>query len=179
MVIIYEIAAKKIIPSVKGILVHKLYEKGYSQRKIAGILDLTQPQIHKYLNKPINYYYEKLSIEGLDTDRIEHYIKVLISAIEKGDQLKYTLMINSIIHELLMNIVCREYRIFKQFCEKGRLTDPNIEYYREWLDKITRKPKLNKLIPEVGTNIVYSPSKPLNQSDIIGLTGRIVKVGSS
>lgn len=179
MTIIHEIASRKIIPGVKGVLVHELYVKGFSQRKIAKVLGITQPQIHKYLSKPIEYYYSKLSQIGVDKDYVKHYIELLVYTISNREIGRFALMINSFINDLAMKYVCSTYEELREYCVEGRLSDPNIEYYREWLNHLSSRYRLEKLIPEVGSNIVYSPVKPRDLSDIIGLTGRIIKAGSS
>ena len=176
MVILYEVAAKKIIPLLKGVIVHELYREGYSQRKIASLINITQPQVYKYLSRDINYYYSQLEKLGFDLERIKYYVSLLVDLLKKKEMIKYIVLINGIIHELTVDYVCREYSLPEKICRNGRLSDPDIEYYREWLDRIIKLPGLAQYIPEVGSNIVYAPVKPHGLSDIIGLTGRIVRV---
>ncbi len=179
MITIYEIAVKKIIPPLKGLLIHKLYSRGFSQRKIASVLGITQPQIHKYLSNSIDLYLDKLSEIGVDIDWINQYIDLIVDVIIKGDYSKYVLMINSIVNDILLKHICKKYSELQIYCVEGRLSDPDIEYYREWIKRIAGIDGLVRLIPEVGSNIVYSPRKPRGLYDIIGLSGRIMRAGSS
>lgn len=176
MVILYEVAAKKIIPLIKGVLIHELRREGFAQRRIALFLDITQPQVHKYLSRSINYYYDRLTELGFDIERIKYYVSLLIDLVKEKNTLKYIVLINGIIHMLTIEYVCREYKFPESICREGRLIDPDIEYYREWIIRITRLPGLAHYIPEVGANIVYSPVKPRYIADIIGLSGRIIRV---
>jgi predicted fused transcriptional regulator/phosphomethylpyrimidine kinase/predicted transcriptional regulator len=179
MVIIHELASKKIIPLIKGLLVHKLYSMGLGQRRIAELLGITQPQVHKYLKRGIDYYYEEITRRGLDAENIQYYISLLASLASRGDTEKFIVILNGLVHDLAMKLACREGYLPESICINGRLSDPSIEYYREWLRRITSIEKLYRIIPEVGSNIVYAPYKPRDHADIIGLTGRIIRVSDS
>ena len=42
-----------------------------------------------------------------------------------------------------------------------------------FLDKISRLPGINRLVPEVGMNIAYASIYPMDRNDIVGIPGRI------
>ncbi|MEM1921296.1 MAG: thiamine-phosphate synthase family protein [Desulfurococcaceae archaeon] len=174
MVIIHEIASKKILPIIRGILVHELKNRGFSQYRISQILGITQPQVNKYLSKPIEYYYKGVVNLGFNAENVSYLISLLVSTIVNGYTDKYIILINSILHKLAIEYLCREHR---EICIGDRIGDPYIEYYREWVERILNINNIVLLIPEVGSNIVFAPFKPKDYSDVIGLTGRIVKAG--
>lgn len=175
MVVIHEIASKKILPLVRGILVHRLRERGFSQHKIAQILSVTQPQVNKYLSKPLDYYYERITSLGFSRENVDYSISLMVSSIVSGYVDRYIVLINSILHGLATEYLCRARG---ELCVGGRMADPNIEYYYEWLSRIVKIDGLAMIMPEVGSNIVYAPARPKDFSDIIGLTGRIIRVGA-
>lgn len=174
MVIIHEIASKKILPLLRGIIVHELKNRGFSQYRISRVLSITQPQVNKYLSKPIEYYYIEASNLGFNIEYLSYLISVVINTIINGYFERYVILINSILNKLAIDYICRTHR---ELCIEDKLADPYIEFYREWLDRIVKIDNLVLLIPEVGSNIVYAPLKPRDYSDIIGLTGRLVKAG--
>jgi len=174
----HEIAAKKIIPPIKGILIHELKKRGLSQRKIALLFDISQPQVHKYLRKNIDYYMELLRSMGFVYDTIDRYIGLLVDLAMGGDKERFIKVMAAIIDDLTYEYICRVKGIPPSECTVHRLfTDPYIEEFRYYVSRIISKPGFSKLIPEVGTNIVYAPRKPKTVSEVIGIPGRIIRVG--
>jgi len=174
-VIVHEIASKKITPLLKGLLTHELYERGFSQRRIALILSITQPQVYKYLARSKEYFLAEFSRMGFDSERVKCYVEALVELLVKGYSEKYVVLINSIVHEMALDYACTAYKLPETLCREKKFADPHIEYYKAWLDKITSLPGLHSIIPEVGSNIVYASSKPEKIVDVIGLTGRIIR----
>lgn len=176
--IIHEIASKRIVPIVRGVLTHRLSEKGFTQRKIAMVLGVTQPQVHKYLSKSMEHYKARIEKLGVNSERFLALVSLVAEAIARGDKEKYLLMLNSVIDHLVRDYICRLfYENFKTYCEIGRFSDPYIEEYRVFIKKLMSLDGIHKLIPEVGSNIVYSPAEASSPMDVIGLTGRLVKTG--
>ncbi|MET1160209.1 MAG: thiamine-phosphate synthase family protein [Thermoprotei archaeon] len=175
MTIIYEVVVKQVLPILKGILANTMRDRGYSQRKIAQLLNITQPQVHKYLSKDMNHYLEKARSIGLDIDKLKYYVNLVIEALERSGYEKYVLMLNSIVNDLAINYACRTVHELREICYNGRLSDPHIEYYRNRVEKILEKYDLVAITPEVGMNIVYAPTKPRSPVDVIGLSGRIIR----
>lgn len=179
MLLLQEIAARIIIPPVKGLLVHLLSEKGFSQRRIAKLLEVTQPQVHKYLSKPKEYYYNLLVSHGFNIDKINSYLNIILHTAVKEDRIKLILLMSSIVNELSMEYLCRKKHGISDYCRETIIVDPFIEHYRSFVSMLLSKYDLSKLIPEVGSNIIFAPHKPRDISDIIGLSGRILRVGGS
>lgn len=176
MVIIHEVATKKILPLIRGILIHELRSRSFSQYRISQILGITQPQVNKYLSKPIEKYYSEVVELGFSTEYFSYMVSLLVSTITNGYIDKYVVLINNVLHKLALEYVCR---IRREICIDNKIADPHIEYYREWVDRIIRINNIVLIVPEVGSNIVYAPFKPKDYSDVIGLSGRIVRAGTS
>ncbi len=172
-----EIASRKIIPPLKAILIHELWERGFSQRKISRLLEISQPQVHKYLAKPKEYYFELLGLLGFDKVIIKEYIELLLPSALREDKARLIMIMHGIVDELTMDYMCRTKRYLQDLCRGRGLTDPFIEAYKSFVSGLLSKYDLYKLIPEVGLNIVYAPFKPRNTGDVIGLLGRIIKIG--
>lgn len=176
--IIYEIATKRIVPIVKGVLSHQLSKRGFTQRKIASILSVTQPQVYKYLSKSLEHYISKIEKLGVNSERFMMLMNSITETINRGEKDKFLLMLNSIIDYLVKDYICRFfYDSFKTYCDTGRFSDPYIEEYRVFIKKLVSLNGIHKLIPEVGSNVVYAPGKAISPIDVIGLTGRLVKTG--
>ncbi|ADI32169.1 thiamine-phosphate synthase family protein [Staphylothermus hellenicus] len=175
--LLQEIAARIIIPPLKGLLIHSLSKEGFSQRRIAKLLGITQPQVHKYLSKPEEYYYNLLLSHGFDIDKISSYLNIILYTALKEEQLKLVLLMSSIVNDLSMEYLCRIKHGARDYCRGTMIVDPFIEHYKSFISTLLSKYNLSKLIPEVGSNIVFSPHKPKDISDIIGLSGRILRVG--
>ncbi len=177
MLLLQEIAAKIIIPPLKGLLIHFLAEKGFSQRRIARLLEITQPQVHKYLSKPRGYYLSLLISHGFNVERINDYLNTLFYTALREDKVRLVLLMSSIVNDLSLEYLCRNMDELREYCKGRELVDPYIELYKSFISKILAKYDLSDLIPEVGSNIVYAPYKPGSIIDIIGLSGRIIRVG--
>jgi predicted fused transcriptional regulator/phosphomethylpyrimidine kinase/predicted transcriptional regulator len=177
MLLLQEIAAKIIIPPLKALLIHFLAEKGFSQRRIARLLGITQPQVHKYLSKPRDYYLNLLVSHGFSIERINDYLNTLFYTALREDKVRLVLLMSSIVNDLSLEYLCRGMDELKEYCKGRELVDPYIELYKSFISRILVEYDLSNLIPEVGSNIVYAPYKPESIIDIIGLSGRIIRVG--
>ncbi len=175
--IIHEIASKRIIPPLKGIIIHRLYKNGYSQRKIASLFSITQPQIHKYLSKPIEKYNQLLEGYGLNIDEVNRLVDLLIDLISKNERERFIIVLSSIADYLARKYVCIHYTLYREYCSRGRVIDPFIVEYENTLKKILSLRKIHRLIPEVGSNIAYAPHTAHSVFDVIGLPGRIIRIG--
>jgi len=176
-----EIAAKKIIPSLKGVIVHKMIDMGYSQHRIARLLEISQPQVHKYVTRSLIYYYDYLKALGFDVEYIDRVIDIALKLLSRGDKPRFVLVLTNLIDSLSIQLLCTTKPYFKELCrETGntlKFNDPFIEEYKLFLEKLLVIRGLEKLVPEVGMNIVYAPKPPSDTTDIIGLPGRIIRKG--
>ncbi len=61
-----EAAAKKILPLLRGAVTRALLDRGMSQHGVARLLGVSQPMVHKYASKPLDFYLRGLAGEGID-----------------------------------------------------------------------------------------------------------------
>ncbi|MEM0002221.1 MAG: thiamine-phosphate synthase family protein [Desulfurococcaceae archaeon] len=174
--LIHEIISTRILPSVRGILAHKLSEKGVSQRKVSLYLGVTQPMISKILRKPLNEYYDELEKIGLPRDLVDHYINILLETCISNNYDRFILTSFTALNQMALRALCYTRNYLINICASGELRDPEIEYYKSVLSRLLGIRGLDRVIPEVGSNLVYAPKQPVHLGDVIGLTGRIVKV---
>ena len=176
--IIHDIANKKILPYLRGLLIHELHRRNISQHRISRLLGVSQPLVNKYLSKTYTSYKEKLVKMGFPEDEILYVVNNLASYLERGDMLRFLIVSNYYIEEFATRYACRSLNWLRDYCSRGSITDPFIEEYREFVNKFISKPLVYKLVPEVGVNIAYAPRGASTPGDIIALTGRIVRVDS-
>ncbi len=185
----YELAVKYFVNPVKAILIHRLYNEGYAQAKIAKQLGITQPMVYKIVNDPIDKYYKMLIDIGFTKEEIDSYVSILLSPLIKNDTERYMVLFSTIINQILsaQKLCTLHYRVSKDIpygcniCKHlhpAGVSSPLIIEYERALETLISDPRAYKLVPEVGMNIVYALPGPHSINDIIGLPGRIVKVDS-
>ncbi len=178
--IIHEVAVKKIIPFLKGVLVYKLYGRGFSQRRIASLFSISQPQVHKYLSKPLEFYYKILEHNGFSREQINRFIELLVELASRGEYVRFNIVFSTIVDYLAKQYICTHDKRFYEYCYGiSRIIDPFILEYEDALKRILSIKKLYRLIPEVGSNLVYAPRIARDINDVIGLPGRIVRIGQN
>ncbi len=184
----YELAVKYFVSPIKAIIAHKLYSEGYSQTKIARLLGFTQPMVYKLLSTDVDVYYRKLLDIGFDDEEVNSYVNLLYSALIRNDVPRYMMLFTMIINKVLSSLkLCqlhhRVHRELPRDCSICRnlhpvlQLSPFIREYEECVRKIIDHIEAYKLVPEVGMNIVYALPHAEDISDIIGLSGRIIRVG--
>jgi predicted fused transcriptional regulator/phosphomethylpyrimidine kinase/predicted transcriptional regulator len=174
--LISELVHSKILPAIRGVLAHRLISTGLSQRKVAEYLEVSQPMVHKLLRKQLEDYYSDLESLGLPRNIVDSYVDILIYLAMRGDYERYAYLSFMILNHLASRVVCSTYSYkFTELCISGFLRDPNIEYYKSALLRAISIKGLERVIPEVGSNLAYATRTPATLSDIIGLTGGIVK----
>ncbi|MEM4481253.1 MAG: thiamine-phosphate synthase family protein [Desulfurococcaceae archaeon] len=173
--LIHELVSSRILPALRGIIAHKLDAMGVSQRKIAYYLEVTQPMVSKILRRPLSEFYVDLEKLGIQRDLVEHYVEILTEMVKGGDYDKFISTTFNVINQFALSAACNLRKNISTLCSSGFFRDPDIEYYKSALFRLMGIRGLERVIPEVGSNLVYAPRAPNNTGDIIGLTGRIVK----
>lgn len=170
--------SSKILVAIRGVIAHRLNSAGISQRKISRYLEITQPMVSKILRRPLDMYYLEFDKLKIPRDLIDHYVDILVSIILEDDYERFISTSYSIINQLALRSLCNTRKHLLKICVAGEFREPELEHYKSILFKLVNIKGLEKLIPEVGSNLVYAPRKPNNIGGIIGLTGRIVRTAS-
>ncbi|MEM4527613.1 MAG: thiamine-phosphate synthase family protein [Desulfurococcaceae archaeon] len=173
--LIHELIYTRILPAIRGLLAHKLSSKGLSQHRIAHLLGVTQPVVHRLLKKSQEEYIKDLEEMGIGKEIVEHYVDVMCNLVLSGNIERFFIVSYSIVNSLALRSACKVYSGLGDFCLNGSLRDPDIEYYKSILYRVLQIPGIERLIPEVGSNLVYMPIKSADIAGVIGLTGRIVR----
>lgn len=180
----HELIVRHVIPYLRALVALELSSRGLSQVKIAKILGISQAMVNNYLSKDRDYYLKQLEKIGLNREDIEKYVYSLVASHRTPIELLYTF--TSILNEILATQkLCRLHRrlnrMLPQDCSICRelfhykITDPYIKLVEELVREFTEYPRAAELVPEIGTNIVYSPPGATSIRETIAVPGRIVK----
>ncbi len=168
-----EYVAKRILPIVRALLSHRLKERGFSQQRIAEIVLVSQPMVNKYLRSSRNDLLRMLKNEGISTNLIEYVLEDLLMSIEEKNDIKVELA-------SAVNLLAFESSFCKknmELCEETLMLSKKAEMnlVRKFLASIVNLPGIEKLIPEVGSNIAYDPFGENDPRKMIAIEGRIVR----
>ncbi|MCE4618079.1 MAG: helix-turn-helix domain-containing protein [Desulfurococcales archaeon] len=168
-----EYVAKSILPSLRGALSHCLSSRGLSQHQIARLLGVTQPMIYKYLRGDREDYMKELERLGINRSTLNLMLDIACEKIIKGDYRELSIIANTL---ALQSSYCMENYAL---CEATLCSEqpPILKIYYATLERLISLPIID-LIPEVGSNLAYSPKNAQSIDDVIGLDGRIVKATS-
>lgn len=168
----HEYASKVLIPSLRALVAWKLYEKGHGQYGIARLLGVSQPMVHRYLSKDATYYADRLAAEVGDENLVEDAVERAAALLEAGNRPGFWRLINELtIHSRFCR--GREDECRAALCSSGE--ELYISAYKTVLAKLLSIPCLSGVIPEVGSNLAYTPQPGLPRERIVALDGRIVR----
>jgi predicted transcriptional regulator len=74
----YEVAAKSVIPAIRGMISRKLIERNFTQARVASTLGITQPAVSKYISEK-----RGKAIDLDEKDDVREMIEQIAEAIEK------------------------------------------------------------------------------------------------
>jgi len=168
----HEYAARQILPNLRGLLAWRLRGRGLGQYGIAKLLGVSQPMVHRYLSKDQGYYYTRLLAEVGDEDILDDAVDRAVRLLEAGAEDALWLLVNEL---TLKSRFCRgrEEQCRAVLCPAG--SDLHMEVYRAVLEELLSTPCLESVVPEVGSNLAYSPAPRLPRGRIIALNGRILR----
>ena len=184
----HELVSKYVIPYLRGLVASQLIEEGISQVAISKLLGITQPMVRKYLSSGRKYFVTKLKEVGIPEDEIEAIAKVLANTALRGGKYDLYRVFSQIINSILSrSLLCDFHRSIDPSIPKDcnlcsilfpQVTDPYIEDVKAAFKLMQSVSKAYTLVPEVGMNIVRASPNASKPEDIVGFTGRIIKVSS-
>jgi len=176
--IIHEYASKNILPGLRGVLAHMLAERGLSQKKIASLLEVSQPMVNRYLGRDKSVYVTSLTRLGVDAE----YVYSLASAaaellVSRRPSEDAGLLITSAVNAILLRTRPCRAGVWRHYCKEAATLwpDPLLKLVESVVESMVALEGFNALVPEVGSNIVYDPSASGSPSMMIAIDGRIVK----
>jgi predicted fused transcriptional regulator/phosphomethylpyrimidine kinase/predicted transcriptional regulator len=184
-----EIMVKIFLPSIRGLISHKLHAIGYSQSKIAFLLGVTQASVSMYLEKDSSIFKAKIYDLGIQESDLNSYEKMLTEDITRG-RIKALYTLSSIWHNILSRgIICSAHRkessIFEDCDVCMQVYDlPQINYEKsKVIREIERAAELiensynfHLVMPEVSSNIVMAVQLGKTEADVAAFPGRMVKI---
>ncbi len=172
-----EVIAREIIPLLRGLVAHILVREKYSQHQIAAILGVSQPMISRYLSKPLDYYYRELRERGVPQSIIDHIAFSLQRSLPQTQNVveRVALLASAANYLFLYTRFCQSH----EFCSKlfGVISDSYVKEVEKAVEELTKLKGFEKLLPHVGSNIVYAPLPEEGLKGVIGIEGRIHSAG--
>ena len=181
----HDLVSELVIPELRGLLAHKLSERGFGQLRISKLLGISQPMISKYMSVSHTEYLKRLEGLGLDVDEVSRVVEILVEKLASNNQREYLELVSSFLNSILRRgLLCEAHKrvsstvpancdiCFKLFEE---VRDPYVEEVKAAYEILCLHPKATEIIPEVGMNIVSAPPNAKSFRDVAGFSGRIVK----
>ena len=184
----YELVSRYVAPRVRALVAVKLVrEYGISQVKVSKLLGVTQPMVSKYLSEDIGKVLEELRGMGLDLVEVENVASLLSEVASRGSTEDYTRIFTAYLNSLLSRgALCRLHRSIYPGLSSGcsvcrallrAQLDTYVEEVYEALRILSEEPLAYRLVPEVGSNIVSCRPDASSILDVVGFSGRVIRVG--
>jgi len=184
----HELVARYIAPLIKALIAHSLVNRGFSQERVARLLGVSQPMISKYLRRSKDNLFTELKRYGINPEEAASVVDLLAALLERGSIMEYYNTFTSYINTVLARgDLCDFHRELEprllQGCDICRqaftpVKDVVVTEVDDALRKFLQHPKAYMIIPNVGSNIVAAKRDARRVSDVVGLSGGIVRVGN-
>ncbi len=184
----HELVSRYVAPRVRALVAVKLVkEYGISQVRISKLLGVTQPMVSKYLSEDTDKVLEELRSMGLDLVEVENVASLLSEVASRGSTEDYTRIFTAYLNSLLSRgALCRFHRSVYPGLSSGcsvcrallrAQPDTYVEEVYEALRILSEEPLSYRLVPEVGSNIVSCRPDASSFLDVVGFSGRVIRVG--
>ncbi len=183
-----ELVAKLVIPHLRALVAINLAEEGLGQARISRLLGVSQPMVSKYLSEGKEAVLAKLVEAGVKGSEAQAIATLLSKLLRQGRIEDYMRVMSSYANLLLRRkVLCDKHHKMVpglprdcNICESlfAAASDPYIEEVRQAFETLKHYPGAHKIIPEVGSNIVAAIPGAKSVNEVIGFTGRIVRVGT-
>ncbi len=180
----HELAAKHVAPLLKSLVARMLSKKGLGQERIAKLMGVSQPMVSKYLKRDIDVIKKAFDELGVDFNEVVAVADALSSQLIRGDVQSYMALFASYINLVLSrgdlcDMHIRKYGVSPScnicFSLFSSNVDPIVEEVKEAIGMFLSRPGIARIIPNVGTNIVAAKPGAQRITDVVGLTGAIVR----
>ena len=182
-----DLVARYVAPHLRALVAAELAARGMGQTRIARLLGVTQPMVAKYLRAGREAAIRGLRSSGVDPEEAEAVARVLAEALARGRVQDYVRISASYEAQLLARgVLCPLHRRLVgglpadcRVCETlfTSPSDPLVEEVMMAYRRLVEEPGAHLLVPEVGSNIVAARPGARSTVDVVGFTGRIVRVG--
>lgn len=182
-----EMMTKTFLPAVRGLVAHRLKKLGRGQTSIAKFLGITQSAVSQMLAVDEKRFVERLEQLGVGAGEASLLVDTLSDEVVSNPVRATEILYGFWLEMLSKGRFCDYHRkTYPQLanCEIciGRVfiteSDEERSSILKSLEKIVKKLEsisaFSKLIPEVGTNVVYCVENASTVEDVAGVVGRIV-----
>ncbi|WP_456394262.1 thiamine-phosphate synthase family protein [Thermococcus sp.] len=173
--------SEEIMPALRAGIARILYGEGFTQAKIAEILDITQAMVSKYLSE--KYKKPDPEVQELIDRMAGEIANLILYGAEKGDVIKF--VTQKFMEFFDSETGCRAYLKYAglkddTFCRELFITAPSRSGVLEMLNlavgELLNDPKFAELLPEIRSNFVYALPNPGDYRDVAAVPGRITLV---
>lgn len=178
-----EFAVNTVLPLIRGLVAHVLYEKGYSQSRIGHIFGISQPAVNAYMKTPREDYLRRAQSLGLSREEVEHVANTFVLLVESlgaPEALKY---LDSWLLSLLSSLrLCESHRATAKALPRDcdiclfLASDKPLSNLLTSV-RLLSYGKAYRLVPNVRMNVVEARDGAVSISDVAGFPGRITVVG--
>jgi len=182
----YELVAEYVAPYLRGLVIIRLAEMGYSQPKISRMTGISQPMVSKYIKLGRDALLNHLLKLGLFQDEIEAVVNMLAKTLERERYREYIRIFSTYCGYILRKgYLCeihrKSYPLLPKDCDVcmkliPTVVDPYIEEVMYIYNALKESPKAYRLVPEVGMNIVCSTPDAEDIEGVVGFSGRIIAI---
>ncbi len=181
----HEAYSRIVLPCIKMLVARRLVRgHGFSENRVARILNVTQAMVSKYMSGNPQRCIEKLGELGISRQRLEPLVEALATELTSGQELAALIRLSVLFEELVASgAICRAYRgaQARALCLRYSaayspcLRDIHAEKYRREVARLLTTRGVDEIVPEVGLNIAYAPPFARTPEEVIGLSSRIYR----
>ncbi|MEM2237125.1 MAG: thiamine-phosphate synthase family protein [Candidatus Caldarchaeum sp.] len=184
-----EIMARYFLPAVRGVVVHMLRRNGVGQPTIAKMVGVTQAAVSQILRRDERSYLNALEKMGVERNEALLLAGILCDALAENPAQSTGILYSFWRGLLSEGRLCAFHRsMHHQLSDCDICMSPSLDRFLDeermavlrTLDRCVKRLEASvtfeKLIPEVGSNIVYCLRKAETINDVAGVAGRIVVV---
>ncbi len=185
-----EMLYEVLLPNLRAVLAHRLRSLGYSQSKIAKILNVTQPSVSGYLSEKESRFVGALLRLGVPAEDLEALVDSLVRSAELGPAKMTETLVTAWRQLLSSGKLCGYHRsMYPELSDcdvcirLGTSVDPErasvLQRIERAVQMLESSPVAHHLVPEVSMNVAESIREPRELNDVAAVPGRIVRVGGA
>lgn len=173
--------SEEIMPALRAGIARILYGEGFTQARIAEILDITQAMVSKYLSE--KYKKPDPEVQELIDRMADEVASLILYGAEKEDVIKF--VTRKFMEFFDSETGCRAYLKYAglkddTLCRELFITAPSrsgvLETLNLALGELLNDAKFAELLPEIRSNFVYALPNPRDYRDVAAVPGRITLV---
>jgi predicted fused transcriptional regulator/phosphomethylpyrimidine kinase/predicted transcriptional regulator len=175
------------LPSMRALVSKKLQKQGFSQGRIASLLEITQASVSLYLSGRTSRPLQLLSSLGISSEEAERFSSLLAEDLKENPVYAVSTLY-SIWSDLLgRGLMCHPHRkdypflaecdiCMRTFGSRQARGSDAIDYVSRAVSMLESSGTFVRVMPQVSVNITYACGEAASVQDVVAIPGRIVKV---